>query len=67
VVVMGSVNGFNAIEGGVRLRGVKKGVLMAGELRCRAASLCSKPGGVGWLEAVGRGAITIGIGRRRVG
>jgi hypothetical protein len=30
VVVMGSVNGFNAIEGGVRLRGVKKGVLMGG-------------------------------------
>jgi hypothetical protein len=28
--ITGGVNGFNAIEGGARLRGVKKGVLMAG-------------------------------------
>jgi hypothetical protein len=29
-VVMDGVNGFNAIEGGTRLRGVEEGALMVG-------------------------------------
>jgi hypothetical protein len=61
--ITSGINGFNVIEGGVRLRGVKMGVLMAGELRCR--------GGIPMLEVgqhgVAGGGGATGIGRRWMG
>jgi hypothetical protein len=53
-VVTGGVNGFNAIEDGARLRGVKEGPSWQGELRREGGPLRHGPGK---HREVGRGGI----------
>jgi hypothetical protein len=66
-VVTADVNGFNAFEGGVRLRGVKRGLDGGASYGVKMATRGIELGGVGRPDAAGFGGGVARVGRRGAG
>jgi hypothetical protein len=66
-VVTTDVNGFNAFEGGSRLRGVKRGLDGGASYGVKTATRGTELGGVWRPDASGFGGGVAWVGRRGVG